>query len=402
MTDSLKARRKGYIRNGIVKVLPVKRSSDWLPENSDSAFMNTGAKIEYVIPRNQRTGNLVDPLADLTDEEKNKIARELGLKDGGDLNVMKTPEKLNFWINKHVFIDKNGLHLNLSEVGDFIKYKIFETNLEYIAPSWEERYNKGTYKFALVFEEEESKLRNSKIDTKKEAYMMFGKMDGSVRKLSDFLWIYYLTSKDGKRLPINPTLDYLRDEVGRIVDEKPGEFMAIMSDPSFETKALIQKAVNLGLIARSGMAFTIFGEPRSNTLDELIAFLGDDRNNNVRLSLIGKIEAAEKGKISEVRKETAEAKIETTEKRKEVEELMQKFEKLEAMAKDAIETNNKLKEEIAGLRKENDGLKNLSKPAGEKPMSNLDKARAAKKAKVEAAKAEAEKIKESESNDAQK
>jgi hypothetical protein len=290
MTDALTKRRRGYLRTGIIKVLPIKRSSDWLPENADSAFMNTGAKHEYVVSILQRSGSLIDPLADLTDEQKTLVAKQLGFKDSNNLNVNK-PKKENYWINKVVFIDKNGKFLNLADIGDYISYKILEVNLDYIAPSWEERYNKGTYKFALVFEEEEVKMKNTKIDIKKDAYMMFGKIDGSIKKLTDFLWIYYLTNKDGKRLPNNPDLDYARGEVGRIIEERPGEFLTIITDTNFETKALIQKSINLGLIQRDGSTYKVFGEPTaSNSLDELIAYLLDERNNNVRISLLGKID----------------------------------------------------------------------------------------------------------------
>ena len=341
--DSLTKRRRGYIRSGIVKILPVKRSSDWLPENADSVFMNTGAKVEYVVPRLQRSGSLIDPLSDLTDDQKNLIAKQLGFKDSDGLNIMKK-EKENYWINRSVNIDKNGKFLDLSNISDFISFKILEVNAEYIAPSWEERYNKGTYKFAIVFEDEEAKMKNLKIDTKKEAYMLFGKIDGSVKKLSDVLWIHYLTSKEGKRLPNNPTLEYLKSEVGRIIEERPGEFMSIVSDPNFETKALIQKSINIGLIQRDGQMFKIFGEDTTrNTLDGLIDYLLDERNNNIRISLIGKIEANDnEGRI-------VKPTIEEKESVKVEPQYDTKLKEIEDMLKSVIQDNNKLKEEKAEL-----------------------------------------------------
>ena len=346
MTDALTRRRRGFLRTGIVKVLPIRRSSDWLPENSDSAFMNTGAKVEYVVPRLQRSGQLVDPLSDITDAQKSQLARELGFKDESSLNIMKLGKE-NFWINKAVVLDKDGKFLDLSSPADFINYKILEVNLEAIAPSWEERYNKGTFKFAIVFEDEEAKIKNLKIDTKKEAYMSFGKIDGSVKKLSDFLWIHYLTNKEGKRLPNNPTLDYLRSEVGRIIEERPGEFLSIITDPAFDTKALIQKAINIGLIQRDGMTFKIFGEDTSNnSLEELIVYLLDERNNNIRISLIGKIEAHESGDIQKLKEKLlppAEAKPVS-------DETKEMLESLQKMVKEALLVNQKLKEENAELK----------------------------------------------------
>jgi hypothetical protein len=359
MQEVLTRRRRGYIRSGRVKVVPIKRTSDWLPENSDSAFMNTGAKVEYVVPRLARSGQLLDPLADLTDDQKEKLAREVGFKDASSLNIMKQGKE-NYWNNKVVMLDKNGKYLELANPSDFIAYKILEVNLDMIAPTWEERYNKGTYKFALVFEEEESKLQNKQIDIKKEAYMMFGKIDGSIKKLSDVLWIYYLLNKEGKRLPNNPTLDYLRGEVGRLIDEKPGDFLAIVTDPNFETKALIQRAINLGLIQRDGMTFKVFNEESSkNTLDGLIGWLLDDRNNNVRIAMIGKIESFDSNVSSFEKPEPAERKITEEEivKAKEIEDAKLKYE----------ETIKKQEEIINDLAERTKALEKLLTDKEKKP-----------------------------------
>jgi len=354
MTETLKARRKGYIRFGKVRVEPIKRSSDWLPGESDSAFMNTGAKIEYVVPRLQRSGQLLDPLEDLTMEQKDSVARELGYKSADDLNVNKK-DKENFWVNRPVFIDKNGKFLDLSNIGDFISYKILEVNYDTIAPSFEERYNKGTFKFALVFEEEKAKMGNSKIDAKKSAYMLFGKIDGSAKKMADFMWIYYLTDKEAKRLPNNPSIDYLRGEIGRVIEEKTGTFLSIMSDESFEDKVLIQKSINNALITRDGQMFTVFGEPTSkNTLEGLIGYLKDERNNNIRLSLLGKLDAIENQFVKEVKDSIKPEKGVVDPST----DFLSRLEQIESLSKETLEKNNELLEKNVELAKQNEELQN--------------------------------------------
>lgn len=175
--------------------------------------------------------------------------------------------------------------------------------------------------------------------------MLFGKIDGSAKKLSDFLWIYYLTNKDGKRLPNNPSLEYLKSEVGRLIEERPGEFMSILSDPNFETKALVQKAINIGLIQRDGNMFKVFGEPSSsNTLEGLIHYLLDERNNNIRISLLGKIDDYEN--LGVIKKPTEE-EVATVKKEPDVTE---KLDKLEMMLKQAVEKNRLLESEIQALK----------------------------------------------------
>jgi hypothetical protein len=342
MNDSLIARRKGYIRSGKVKVEPIRRSSDWLPPESDSAFMNTGAKVEYVVPR-LLSGQLIDPLGDLTTDQINIVARELGFKSADDLNINRK-EKENFWINRSVYIDKNGKWLDLINIGDFISYKILEVNLETIAPSFTERYDKGTYKFAIVFPEEEAKLKNTKVDAKKDAYMLFGKIDGSAKKMSDFMWIYYLTDKEAKRLPNNPSIDYLRGEIGRIIEERTGTFLTIMNDPDFDSKVLIQKAINNGFIHRDGMSFTVFGESTSkNTLEGLINYLKDERNNNIRISIIGKLEAMETLQVKEVKEQLLVNNIEPVKKEPNSnDEFLKRLDMIERMSKETIDKNNDL------------------------------------------------------------
>lgn len=365
MTETLKARRKGYIRSGKVRVEPIKRSSDWLPVESDSAFMNTGAKIEYVVPRLQRSGQLLDPLEDLTTEQKDLVARELGYKNADDLNVNKK-DKENFWVNRPVFIDKNGKFLDLSNIGDFISYKILEVNYDTIAPSYEERYNKGTFKFALVFEEEKAKIGNSKLDAKKSAYMLFGKIDGSAKKMADFLWIYYLTDKEAKRVPNNPNIDYLRGEIGRVIEEKTGTFLSIMSDENFEDKVLIQKSINNSLITRDGQVYTVFGEPTSkNTLEGLISYLKDERNNNIRLSLIGKLDAIDTQFVKEV-KDSIKPEQPVVDPSK---EFLKRLEQIESLSKETLEKNNELIEKNVELAKQNEDLQTKLKMLEEQSHS---------------------------------
>lgn len=356
-----------YIRNGRVRVEPIKRSSDWLLPESDSAFMNTGAKIEYVVPNSLRTGALIDPLADLTEEQVTTIARELGFKDGRDLNINK-PSKENYWINRSVNLDRNGKYLSLSNVSDFIAYKILCSCKDDIAPSYDERYDKGTYKFALVSEDEESKIKTSKVDIKKEAYMLFGKIDGSVRHMIDFLLVYYLIDKEAKRPPNNPNMEYCKTEIGRIIEEKTGVFLSIMSDPEFGTKALIQRAINNGLISRDGMTFTIFGESSSkNTLDGLINYLKDERNNNIRISIIGKLEASEAVNIPTALKSSnvKETPIGVDPN----EELIKRMQAIEDSSKQMMEKNNELFNSNSKLEQEN---KKLREQLSERPVIKED------------------------------
>ena len=135
-----------------VKLEPITRQGKWLPPGHDGHFMYTGAKMNVCVPHNLSSKSLEDPLRDLSEEQVAELAERLSMKPE-DFNVYK--KKDNYWLNFEFYVDRAGLTIDLSNPVDFLKYKVCLTNKELIAPSWEERFNRGTYRFAIVDEEHE-------------------------------------------------------------------------------------------------------------------------------------------------------------------------------------------------------------------------------------------------------
>lgn len=278
-------REKRYV------VRPIRRKGGWVPPDHDSAFMNDGSKMGIVVP--VLPGNiLVDPLKDFTEEDKQSLANELGLPDVSSLNVHV---KKNFWRGNTVFIDRNGLHLDCSRSDDFVKFLVLRADSERISPNWNQRFDKGTYKFALCEEGEELIDKVSNLEEKKNAYIHLSKIDKSIEKMRDFLYVYYVTKKDAKRPPKTANADWLKSELGRIIDDDLRVFLEIMDDRDYNIKLLIQKSVEIGALSRDKHNYYLPGADRPiGTLTDLIDFLDDPKNQDVRMKLMHQVENADK------------------------------------------------------------------------------------------------------------
>ena len=76
---------------------------------------------------------------------------------------------------------------------------------------------------------------------------MFGKIEDDRE-----LMVGVLKLISNKPVSQESKLDWLQTKVGDFVNNMPGEFVKLMEDASFHTKILINKAVDLGVIKKTG------------------------------------------------------------------------------------------------------------------------------------------------------
>ena len=270
-------------------VRPIRRKGGWVGPDHDSSFMNDGAKLGIVIP--VLKGNvLVNPMPEFTKQDVLTLAEELGLEDVKKLNLY-VPK--NYWRGKTVTLDRNGLHLDLSQVEDFIKFLILRADSDRIAPNWSSRFDKGTYKFALVEQGEELIDNVSNLEERKNAYLLLDKMDSSIDKMKDFLYVYYLEKKDAKKPPRNATIDQLKNAIGTIIEDDLKTYLAILNDDYYTLKLLIQKASECGALRRDRHLYTLPGADKPiGVIEDLIEYLDDPKNQDARMKLMHQIEIA--------------------------------------------------------------------------------------------------------------
>lgn len=271
-------------QNKKIKVSPIRRSGSWLKPGHDGDFAYTGTKIKLVVKPDINTGKLPDPLKDLSTEEKAEIAKVFS-KKVEDLNPYKTEN--NFWESYEVSLDKNIRILNLNDPKDLLDYFVLKTNTNLVAPNLNEKFNKGTYRFVLIDEDEEVIEKRKASDKKKEAYKYFGKLESSEGKLRNFLRLY------GKKVPTDANKDWLVGQVDTVIEENIDGLLAIMEDANYDIKLEIQDAVECGaLVKRMNNTYELPGGEFIGNLNDAIQFFKSPKNSEQVLVIRSRIETS--------------------------------------------------------------------------------------------------------------
>ena len=282
------------LTNKKIKVRPITRQNGFYKSGHDGHFMFSGTK--QVIPAMlNKGGQIVDPFAGVADEDLEIIAKKLS-KSVEDFSIYK--DEKNFWKGWkensdwrrgfEVTLDKEEKELDLSDPLDFIAYRVLVTNTDKIAPSWEERYNKGSFKWALVDTEDEVIEKVKSSDKKKQAYKEFGKMEDSDTRLTNFLRVYGVT------VPTNASKDWKKAEVDKIIDTNIDNFLRIVEDPDYENRLFILDAVNVKAIKKTGTdEYSLLGGKVMGTMKETIKFIKDPKNQPEVLTIKARLEAKE-------------------------------------------------------------------------------------------------------------
>lgn len=216
---------------------------------SNKAHVMYGGRADGVtdslcVPMLRSTGNYKNVL---TNEEKDFLEEALGL-DYNALSVYK--KENNYWDNYRVIIPaKEGIHLDLSDPEDYIKYKVLLANTELVAPSVQDRLDrpKATYLYEMVREEEETSIENLKMDNTMACYKEFGKIDNdldTMRVLVELL--------DGRPYSANEKPEFLRSRINTLIQKDPKTFLNQITDPLLHSKVIIRRATELGKLSKRG------------------------------------------------------------------------------------------------------------------------------------------------------
>ena len=275
----------------IVRYLPKQSRMVSNPKHVLFGGMAENATRTFVVPM-LSSGRYVNVL---TDDEKDFLEDIMGLPK----NAMSIYKKVdNFWDDTNeagiskVTLRKQDNYLNLANVEDYIRYKILIANKDYIAPSLEalETHPKATYQFVILTEESETKSARKGMTTLMQCYTAYGKIEDDVDALR--IIIETLT---GITVHKNTKKEFLQTKINELIQSNSKIFLKIATDPLLQTKVLIRKCIESGLIAHRGNQYYIRegnvpmcedGEP---TLNVAAQWINLPKNQEIKLSLEAKL-----------------------------------------------------------------------------------------------------------------
>ncbi len=199
-----------------------------------------------------------------------------------------------FWKDRRVKLKKQDTILDLSTPDGFLDYKVLLTWNQVIASSYSVYKNQPSpaYQFYIEDNAEIENVQKNLVEIKQKAYRLFAGIDQDKETMSAVLFLI-----GGKRVS-STKIDYLRSQVGLIVDKKPEKFNNLLEDDHFKTKCLVASAERLGVIKKSNSDYvTAEGQPLTNkgktgTVANIVEYLNDPINNEVRELLVSRVENA--------------------------------------------------------------------------------------------------------------
>lgn len=263
----------------VVIVKPIVRNGGLLPDDHDGKFMYTRASRWYTTPVN-RANKIVNPL---TEEEQEVLEKALNLPKG---EMSKDDNK--FWANREIALDKSGRELHLGNPDDYIAYKILLSNSDKIAPSWDARFEKGTYKFALVDTAVETKKTSESVQTKQKAYTALSKISTHKQKMIDAIMVYRISVRDYAKLPAAIQKDALYVIIDDIISKDPKGFIDIIEDKDFGVKLLVQKLINNGVATINPLQRNMYQIKDTDLIgypQDLVKLLKDPMNEAIKARL---------------------------------------------------------------------------------------------------------------------
>lgn len=264
------------MREGTVHVKPFRRT--WLPDGHDGEIRYTNCADFLAVPIDMQSGEMV---TGLTEEEERSLELELLLEP-------KTLSRYNrtYWgdYKQMIRIDKNGIKLNLAKPRDYIKYKNLLVHPK-VAKSDSEKFDNPEYEYVITSLEAEAKFKSQLNRIKKNAYAKFDKLTMSDKK--NLLKMY------GNRVDDSYSEDVVDSKLFDKIEENPDLFLAKLSDPDFDMKVFISDALYARSIVKSGSRYMINGgETIGLSVDEVIQYLNDVRNQDVLIALKAQVDVA--------------------------------------------------------------------------------------------------------------
>ena len=106
---------------------------------------------------------------------------------------------------------------------------------------------KATYQFVIITDGDETKKAKDNMSTTMKCYKEYGKIEDNV----DVLRVIVETI-EGKPTATNVKLEFLQTQINNLIQSDSKLFLKVITDPYLNTKVLIKKSIEAGLISNRG------------------------------------------------------------------------------------------------------------------------------------------------------
>ncbi len=276
----------------VVRFIPRERGTITNPKHILYGGMAEGVSRTFVVPK-LTSGMYVNIL---TDSEKNYLEEVMGL----EYNALSVYKRVNnFWDDSNengiskVTLKKQDNYFNLSDPDDYIKYKILLANKDFIAPSMQVLQDspKVTYQFVIIHEGDENRKAKLKMSATMECYTEFGAIKDDLDKLR-----VIVEAIEGKPTSKNVKIEFLQERVNTLIQANSNLFLDHIHDPYLDTKVIIKKGIEEGLISnRGGMLYLksdgspLCEDNEDPTLNIAARFLNAPKRQDLLFSLQAKL-----------------------------------------------------------------------------------------------------------------
>lgn len=276
----------------IIRHIPKYSSNITNPKHILYGGMAENASRTFVVPR-LTSGMFVNVL---TDNEKAFLENIMGLEDNA-LSIYKKVD--NFWDDSNengiskVRLLKQDNYLNLADPEDYIRYKILLANKDFIAPSLQalEDMPKATYQFVIITDGDETKKAKDNMSTTMKCYKEYGKIEDNI----DVLRVIVETI-EGKPTATNVKLEFLQTQINNLIQSDSKLFLKVITDPYLNTKVLIKKSIEAGLISNRGNYLYLREDNtplcehnEEPTLNIAARFLNNPKHQEIKFTLEAKL-----------------------------------------------------------------------------------------------------------------
>lgn len=271
-----------------IRVVPNKKGTAFIPDTSHPAsFLMDGCKNVYVVPQ-LRNGQLQNPL---TDEEKEFFESSAlsGLSfEAGELSIYK--KKDNFWNNFTVELNKSSKVLDLSNPYDYFEYKVLLLNSEFVAPDYDSRNDKRTYKYYLVDDLDEAKSKSREFGKEAAAWRQFDELSKDRAKMRSVLRLM------GNSTTGDDSDDFLAKEIGNIIKSPGGidRFLSIVEDGDIDLKVFIHQALEVRALTYKKGNYYLNGKTSPiGDFEAVVKFFKEDENSELMVTIKAKIKSVQ-------------------------------------------------------------------------------------------------------------